>query len=641
MRPAPRARAERSFRAPMTVLSQPHFVRLNAPSGMSTAPFGFDVGGANHVRVRLITSSAPAPAWMTYLVDFRVQLAVGAPGGTVIFTPPLSEAGVLEIERFTPRVQQRRFENIDRFPEEAVEGGLDDLALALQEADEANARAIKFGRGVDLPREMGAPAQPSMLVVDPVAGVTLVPVAGFRGEDGDDGEDGEDGANGASWRLTEGVPSAGVGVDGDFCLNLSTGDVYGPKAGGWGSPVGNLRGPAGGPGPAGSGSGDVLGPATHGANAFPRFNNSANSKTLVARSASELRDDLGLGAAALEPVGTSGAVLVRASGANFFGASNHFDAGLSVRANAQNAVEMRRASSNTGTAIGAHYRLHNSDSSYVDYARVLAQIASNAAGAEVGNILLQVAVGGAITTLASLNGAGNFEVRNGPLLVPAGSASAPAIAGSGDTNTGIEFSGSDVLRFVTGGARRWRITAGGSLAADGAFAILSGDGSAALPSIGFINDIDSGFFSAGANNVALSLGGAKYVDFSAPSVDFSADIKRGLPAAGVSASSVGYLGAGPTNAQTANHTCVIADEGHALDANSGASLSFTINTGVHSENAILFGVNIGAGGLTIARGAGITFVNGMGANADLAVAQNKQWSARRRGTSNTWDVRVF
>lgn len=54
---------------------------------------------------------------------------------------------------------------------------------------------------------------------------------------------------GAAWHEGSGVPSAGLGNNGDFYLNGSTGDVYTKTLGSWGTPVCNIKGPAG---PAGS-----------------------------------------------------------------------------------------------------------------------------------------------------------------------------------------------------------------------------------------------------------------------------------------------------------------------------------------------------------------------------------------------------
>jgi len=50
---------------------------------------------------------------------------------------------------------------------------------------------------------------------------------------------------GMSWYSGSGAPSSGSGVNGDYYLNTATGDVYTKASGSWGSPVANIRGPAG------------------------------------------------------------------------------------------------------------------------------------------------------------------------------------------------------------------------------------------------------------------------------------------------------------------------------------------------------------------------------------------------------------
>lgn len=61
------------------------------------------------------------------------------------------------------------------------------------------------------------------------------------------------GGGGAAWHEGAGAPSSGLGANGDFYLNGSNGDVYGPKASGsWGSVVCNIKGATGATGPAGS-----------------------------------------------------------------------------------------------------------------------------------------------------------------------------------------------------------------------------------------------------------------------------------------------------------------------------------------------------------------------------------------------------
>lgn len=59
--------------------------------------------------------------------------------------------------------------------------------------------------------------------------------------------------SGANWQTSSGVPGSGLGANGDYDLNLLTGDIYGPKtAGAWGSIIGNIKGPTGSTGPPGA-----------------------------------------------------------------------------------------------------------------------------------------------------------------------------------------------------------------------------------------------------------------------------------------------------------------------------------------------------------------------------------------------------
>jgi hypothetical protein len=78
---------------------------------------------------------------------------------------------------------------------------------------------------------------------------SLVGAAGSNGTNGTNGTDGTDGSNFLSGTA---VPTT-EGVDGDTYLRTTTGDLYGPKAGGsWGSIVGNLKGATGAAGATGA-----------------------------------------------------------------------------------------------------------------------------------------------------------------------------------------------------------------------------------------------------------------------------------------------------------------------------------------------------------------------------------------------------
>jgi hypothetical protein len=77
---------------------------------------------------------------------------------------------------------------------------------------------------------------------------------GATGAPGADGADGADGIDGNTVLNGDGAPGAGLGFNGDFYIDTTNDDIYGPKAGGaWGAGT-SLIGPEGPPG----GSGHVI-----------------------------------------------------------------------------------------------------------------------------------------------------------------------------------------------------------------------------------------------------------------------------------------------------------------------------------------------------------------------------------------------
>jgi len=81
---------------------------------------------------------------------------------------------------------------------------------------------------------------------------------GGSGPPGAPGAPGTDGVDGSKWYEGTTVPSSGTGVDGDFYLRTTTGDVYTKTGGSWGSPIENLTGAPGAPGPAPSGAANLV-----------------------------------------------------------------------------------------------------------------------------------------------------------------------------------------------------------------------------------------------------------------------------------------------------------------------------------------------------------------------------------------------
>ena len=105
------------------------------------------------------------------------------------------------------------------------------------------------------------------------AGVSLVGPPGADGQDGTNGNDGQDGTNGNDGQdgadgskilSGAGTPSNGLGADGDFYLNTTTGILLGPKSAGvWPTPGLSLIGPAGPQGQAGGTITTGYGPPTN------------------------------------------------------------------------------------------------------------------------------------------------------------------------------------------------------------------------------------------------------------------------------------------------------------------------------------------------------------------------------------------
>lgn len=96
-------------------------------------------------------------------------------------------------------------------------------------------------------------------------------------------------------------------------------------------------------------------------------------------------------------------------------------------------------------------------------------------------------------------------VTGGPQLVADDSGTIPVFTFTNDIDTGMYRSGSNELSFATGGSQRVAITSAGHLSLNGALIIQ--DGSAANPGIRFASDLDTGMYRAEADIVAFTTGG--------------------------------------------------------------------------------------------------------------------------------------
>lgn len=190
-------------------------------------------------------------------------------------------------------------------------------------------------------------------------------------------------------------------------------------------------------------------------------------------------------------------------------------------------------------------------------------------------------------------GSQGIVMNAGVLYIRDGLVGTPALAFSGDTDTGIYRSGSGDYRFVTNGS-----IAGGILAT-GAYNLQS-DGTAGSPHFAFFSDTDTGFYRIGSGRIGLALDGAAF--------------------------EVGFRSI-PQNSQSVNYTCVQQDSGkHILHPNGGgAGDTFTIpaNAAVaYDLGTVITFVNRDASSVSIAITSDTLILAGTTTTGTRTLAQN-------------------
>jgi len=133
-----------------------------------------------------------------------------------------------------------------------------------------------------------------------------------------------------------------------------------------------------------------------------------------------------------------------------------------------------------------------------------------------------VSVAGTITydDVTNIDSVGLITARSGIVIndggiivvgvttVSAGSTSAPSISPTGDTNTGIFFPSADTIAFGEGGAESLRIDSSGNIVISSNSKLSIPSGTASLPSVFFTGDENTGIYSPGADQLAISTGGS-------------------------------------------------------------------------------------------------------------------------------------
>lgn len=107
-------------------------------------------------------------------------------------------------------------------------------------------------------------------------------------------------------------------------------------------------------------------------------------------------------------------------------------------------------------------------------------------------------------------GTANSQVSTAQSTWPDGAVGSPGIAFFADPDTGLYRSATNQLALAAGGVNGAIFT---SSLAQFQLPTYFQDGSVGTPSISFASDTDNGFYRIGANNWALSVGGAKVMEF--------------------------------------------------------------------------------------------------------------------------------
>lgn len=246
------------------------------------------------------------PDVLTIITDYTLTGAGSTTAGSLTLTTPLAIGETLVIQRVTPKTQVIDLISGGKLGNHVLEGFFDKLIRLVQETSDLGVRALKFpitysGDELDfpLPEEgyyigwsddgllenklppasfFSGSAVPDDAdgnngdfyfrtngdVYKKVFGTWVVQFSAI-GPQGDPGTPGPTGQTGNGILNGSGAPSDSLGNDGDFYLDTVDYDIYGPKTGGtWGAGVSIV-------GPAGAGSGDVVGPGSAASNNLTAF----------------------------------------------------------------------------------------------------------------------------------------------------------------------------------------------------------------------------------------------------------------------------------------------------------------------------------------------------------------------------------
>jgi hypothetical protein len=163
---------------------------------------------------------------------------------------------------------------------------------------------------------------------------------------------------------------------------------------------------------------------------------------------------------------------------------------------------------------------------------VTSQVATNVVFTPTGNISA-VNVQSAIAEVDTEKVAKAGDLMTGALGITAGSAASPSLYISGDTNTGIYSPGADQLAISTNGTQRLTVD---TAATTSTLPVVHPLGAVGTPSITFTGDLNTGIYSPAADTIAFVEGGAE-----ATRIDSSGRLLLGTSSSRAQASLTGQI----------------------------------------------------------------------------------------------------
>ncbi len=242
--------------------------RISYAGNGSTTAFSFPYlfFATDDLTVILVVDSTGVETTQTITTHYTVAGAGVAAGGTVTMVTAPATGETLVIIREEQFTQGLDLVENDPFPSDLVEQQLDTLTMLTQQLNTEVARSLRLSDGDTSGAALQIAVAADEYIKFNAAGTAL-----------------ETAERAATVLNGAGVPAAGTGNDGDFYIDTTGDDIYGPKAAGaWGAAT-SLVGPTGATGATGpAGAGDLV---------------STNNLSDVAVAATALSNIGGIGAA--------------------------------------------------------------------------------------------------------------------------------------------------------------------------------------------------------------------------------------------------------------------------------------------------------------------------------------------------------